>query len=98
YRYSKLAYDAYSLVASEPFYSMWDVTATCWITRPDIYTPATPLPLMIEQWGFEQGWIHEPLMRARSSPSTEKLQNVFLNFADNQAFYKYVLELLATNG
>ncbi|HEY1743682.1 MAG TPA: nucleoside hydrolase, partial [Granulicella sp.] len=46
YRYSKLAYDAYSLVASEPFYSMWDVTATCWITRPDIYTPATPLPLM----------------------------------------------------
>ena len=98
YRYSKLAFDAYSLVASEPFYSMWDVTATCWITRPDIYNPPTQMRLEIEEWGFEQGWIHKPLFQAPLSPPTEKLQNVFFSFADNQAFYKYVLELLATNG
>ncbi len=98
YRYSQLAFDAYSFVSSEPFYSMWDVTATCWLTRPDLYTPPIPLPLMIEQWGFEQGWIHEPFVRTPRLPATEKLQNVFFSFADNQGFYKYVLELLATNG
>lgn len=93
YRYSKLAYEAYSLVAKEPFYRLWDVTATCWLGRPDLYTPSTSMPLTIQQWGFEQGWIHRPL-----TPGAEKLQNVFFSFADLQGFYGYVLELLATNG
>jgi purine nucleosidase len=93
YRYSQLAYEAYSLVSSEPFYRLWDVTATCWLTRPDLYTPATTMPLTIEQWGFEQGWIHKPL-----TLGAEKPQNVFFSFADLPGFYKYVLELLATNG
>jgi purine nucleosidase len=93
YSYSQLAYEAYSLVTNEPFYRLWDVTATCWLTRPDLYKPSTAMPLTIQQWGFEQGWIHKPLM-----PGTEKPQNVFFGFADIQGFYKYVLELLATNG
>lgn len=93
FRYSQLAYEAYSLVASEPFYRMWDVTATCWLTRPDLYTAAQPMPLTIEEWGFEQGWIHKPL-----PPIEGKSQNAFLSFADLAGFYQYVLALLATNG
>lgn len=93
YRYSQLAYEAYKLVGTEPFYRLWDVTATCWLGRPDLYTPSTSMPLTIQQWGFEQGWIHKPFV-----PGTEKSQNVFFSFADLQGFYQYVLELLATNG
>jgi purine nucleosidase len=93
FRYSQLAYEAYSLVVSEPFYRMWDVTATCWLTRPDLYSAAQPMPLTIEQWGFEQGWIHKPL-----PPNEEKSQNLFLSFANLPGFYQYVLALLATNG
>ena len=93
YRYSQFAYEAYSLVTSEPFYRMWDVTATCWLTRPDLYTPAASIPLTIQQWGFEQGWIHRPLV-----PGAEKAQNVFSSFANLPGFYQYVLGLLATNG
>src|SRR5690606_24980561 len=43
HRVSDLAYQAYSLVASEVFYDMWDVTATVWITRPQFYAPLEPL-------------------------------------------------------
>ncbi|WP_263419456.1 nucleoside hydrolase [Terriglobus albidus] len=93
YRYSQLAYEAYNLVKQEQFYRLWDVTATCWLTRPDLYTPATPMSLTIQQWGFEQGWIHKPL-----SPGTEKTQDVFFSFSNIQGFYQYVLELLATDG
>ncbi len=93
FRYSQLAFEAYSLVVSELFYRLWDVTATCWLTRPDLYAPAQPMPLTIEQWGFEQGWIHKPL-----PPEEEKSQNVFSSFADLAGFYQYVLALLATNG
>lgn len=93
YRYSQLAFEAYSLVTKEPFYRLWDVTATCWLTRPDLYTPSTPMPLTIVQWGFEQGWIHKPL-----NPGAEKPQDVFFSFSNIQGFYQYVLELLATDG
>ena len=93
YRYSQLAYEAYSLVTKEPFYRLWDVTATCWLTRPDLYTPPTPMPLTIVQWGFEQGWIHKP-----SSAGAEKPQDVFFSFSNIRGFYQYVLELLATDG
>ena len=93
FRYSKVAYEAYCLVTKEVFYRLWDVTATCWLTRPDLYKAPAVIPLTIEPWGFEQGWIHAPLV-----PSSEKRQNVFLSFADIYGFYQYVLEMLATNG
>jgi purine nucleosidase len=93
FRYSQLAFEAYSLVVSEPFYRLWDVTATCWLTRPDLYTAAQPMSLTIEQWGFEQAWIHKPL-----PPEVGNSQNVFLSFANLSGFYRYVLALLATNG
>jgi len=90
--YSQLAFEAYSLVVNEPFYRLWDVTATCWLTRPDLYTPSQALPLSIETWGFNQGWI-----QAVANDSA-KSQNVFFSFADQPGFYQYVLQLLATSG
>jgi len=93
--YSQLAFEAYGLVANEPFYRLWDVTATCWLTRPDLYTPSTPMRLAIETWGFNQGWIR-PI--ADDSGIGAKPQNVFLGFADQSSFYQYVLDLLATSG
>jgi len=93
FRYSQLAYEAYSLVTGEPFYRLWDVTATCWLGRPDLYAPARAMPLTIEQWGFEQGWIHKPLVQG-----SKNSQNIYFKFADLAGFYQYVLTLLATNG
>jgi purine nucleosidase len=93
FRHSQLAYETYRLVENEPFYRLWDVTATCWLERPDLYIPAQPIPLMIEQWGYEQGSIHRPL-----DHRTEHTQNVFTDFADLPGFYRYILDLLATNG
>ncbi|HWE87220.1 MAG TPA: nucleoside hydrolase [Terracidiphilus sp.] len=89
-RYSQLAYEAYSLVVDEPFYRLWDVTAACWLARPELYCQPQPMPLTIEQWGFEQGWIHKPLQ-----PGVETTQNVYFNFTDLPGFYQYVLDLLA---
>ena len=45
---SDLARQAYGLVASEPFYAMWDVTAAVWLSRPELYAPATPMRLRID--------------------------------------------------
>ncbi len=87
FAYSQLAYEAYSLVSGEPFYDMWDVTATCWLTNPGLYQAASPTPLEIETWGFNQGWI-------RPAGPSRKTQDVFLSFADKPAFYSYVLGLL----
>ncbi len=94
FRYSQLAFEAYSLVLQQPFYRLWDVTATCWLTRPDLYTPSTPMQLGIDTWGFEQGWIR-PLLKSGGGAKT---QNVFFSFANQAAFYQYVLQLLATSG
>ena len=77
YRYSQLAYEAYRLVTNEPFYRLWDVTATSWLTRPDLHTPSSAMSLTIQQSGFEQGWIHKP-----PTPRAEKQQNVFSSFSN----------------
>jgi purine nucleosidase len=91
-RYSQLAYEAYSLVGAEPFYRLWDVTAACWLARPDLYSQFQPMSLTIQQWGFEQGWIRQPLHHG-----VKKTQNVFFSFADLPGFYQYVLHLLAAS-
>ncbi|MGB9369128.1 MAG: nucleoside hydrolase [Xanthobacteraceae bacterium] len=85
--FSQLAYEGYSLVSNEPFYDMWDVCATCYLARPDLYAQAQRSPLSVVQWGFEQGW----LKKARSG----KPQNLFLRFADQAGFYSYVTSQLA---
>jgi purine nucleosidase len=91
YSYSQLTYEAYSLVAAEPFYDMWDVTTACWLTNPGLYARPTLMGLAIETWGFNQGWITAPVSR---NPKLKNSQNVFLSFQNKTGFYSYVLSLL----
>jgi purine nucleosidase len=91
YSYSQLAFEAYSIVAAEPFYDMWDVTAACWLANPALYSQPTLMGLGIEAWGFNQGWIKTPFER---NPPLRNAQNVFLSFQNKPGFYSYVLSLL----
>ena len=86
--FSQLAYDAYRLVTNEPFYDMWDVCATVFLARPDLYLPAQPLKLRVEQWGYEQGWL-------RQTNDATNTQYVHLGFHDLDGFYNYVASQLA---
>ena len=88
YSFSQLAYDAYQLVAAEPFYDMWDVCAAVFLARPDLYAPAQPLKLYVVQWGYEQGWL-------RQVNDAKNMQNVYLGFRDLNGFYNYVTSQLA---
>jgi len=90
-RYAKLAYEGYSLVMNEPFYDMWDVTATYWLRDPTIYTTPAITPLKIVTWGFNQGWIQ--VDQSRSPAIADPA--VFSSFANQAAFYAGVLKLLA---
>jgi purine nucleosidase len=91
YSYSQLAFEAYSPVATEPFYDMWDVTTACWLANPGLYAQSTLMGLEIQTWGFNQGWIRTPVS---PNPKLRNAQNVFLNFQNKTGFYSYVLSLL----
>lgn len=90
-RYAQLAFEAYSLVIKEEFYRLWDVTATCWLTRPDLYTAPRSLPLEVVTWGFEQGWIRS----LAATESDARRQQVYFSFSDLPGFYEYILQLLS---
>ena len=55
YTFSQLAYDAYSIVSDEPFYDMWDVCATVFIARPDLYAPPEKLRFRRRAMGLRAG-------------------------------------------
>jgi purine nucleosidase len=86
--FSQLAYEAYGLVAAEPFYDMWDVCATVFLARPDLYAPPQQMKLEVVQWGFEQGWL-------RQSSAARHTQHVYLKFSNRNGFYDYVASQLA---
>ncbi len=86
--FSQLAYEAYGLVAAEPFYDMWDVCATVFLARPDLYAPPQQMKLEVVQWGFEQGWL-------RQTSTAKHTQNVYLSFSNRNGFYDYVAAQLA---
>jgi purine nucleosidase len=86
--FSQLAFEAYGLVSAEPFYDMWDVCATVFLARPDLYAAPKKIPLEVVQWGFEQGWL-------RQSGTASNTQNVYLSFSDLNGFYDYVAAQLA---
>ncbi len=88
YRFSQLAYDAYSLVSAEPFYDMWDVCTAVWLARPDLYAPPQQMQLGVVQWGYEQGWL-------RQTKDAKNTQNVYLSFSNLDGFYDYVGSQLA---
>jgi purine nucleosidase len=88
FSFSQLAYDAYSLVSSEPFYDMWDVCTTVFLARPDLYAPPQQMQLGVVQWGFEQGWL-------RPTAGAKNTQHVYLKFSNLDGFYDYVATQLA---
>jgi purine nucleosidase len=88
YSFSQLAFEAYGLVSKETFYDMWDVCATVFLARPDLYTPPQKMRLEVVQWGFEQGWL-------RQSSDARNTQNVYLSFNNLSGFYDYVAAQLA---
>lgn len=83
-RYSALAYQGYSLVAQEPFYDMWDVVTTCYLTRPDLFKNPESMQLGIATQGYYQGTL-APLSTVPRSV------DVVLDFACRSDFYDYVL-------
>lgn len=92
YNLSKFVSQAYGLVKDEPFYEMWNTLATCYLgsAAPKIYDSPAKMPLTIEEWGNDtQGWIHEQ--------EGKNVQSPFLNMADKDAFYQYVLDQLKVN-
>ncbi len=88
FTFSQLAYDAYSLVSAEPFYDMWDVCATVFLARPDLYAPPQKMNLGVVQWGYEQGWL-------KSTKDAKNTQNAYLSFKNLNGFYDYVASTLA---
>ena len=86
--YSTLAYQSYELVASTPFYDMWDVVTTCWLVNDEhrFFEPPTTMHLAIDvELSGTQGCIEQ---RAGG-----REVQVLLNFAPDggqQRFYDYV--------
>lgn len=80
---SNLAYQSYQFVAKEAFYDMWDVTATAWLTRPELYKAPQKLSLAVvtEDKGMMGALVSRPDGRA---------VDVVLDFADINGFYDYV--------
>lgn len=92
YRYSEFVYQAYELVADQPFYEMWNTCATVFLAnQPDIYAEPDATPLDIVLWGFEQGWIQ------RTDNPMAHTQLAYLNFSNQDNFYDYVLQQLKRN-
>lgn len=82
--YSNLAYQSYEIVAAEAFYDMWDVTATVWLARPDLYEAPTSMKLSVVT--ADSG------MQGALVPDAEGREiEVVMGFADQAGFYSYVL-------
>lgn len=46
--FARFCYDAYKLVASEPFYRLWDTVTVLYWLRPDLFAPPRVSPIRIE--------------------------------------------------
>jgi purine nucleosidase len=90
YSFSQFAYEAYGLVSNEPFYDMWNVATTVWLDSPGLYGAPTSTALEVVRWGPAQGW-----MKAAPAGCGRPSHDVYLEFADLQGFYDYVVKRLA---
>lgn len=87
--FSQFAYEAYSLVTSEPFYDMWNVTSTVFLDAPQLYAAPATSPLQVVRWGFNQGWM-------KPAPGSGRpARDIYLSFADQTGFYSYITNGLA---
>lgn len=88
--YARLALQSYTLVRSQPYYSMWDVTAACYLTHPELFQ-IEPMTLSVETTGFSQG----TLVRDPAGRQVDVAMTFQSGGAD--ALYKYVLDQFSRN-
>ncbi|MFC4348609.1 nucleoside hydrolase [Kordiimonas lipolytica] len=87
YRYSDLALQSYALVSDEPFYDMWDMVTTCYISRPDLFDEPQKMHIEIVTSGDKEGaMIPNKAMRE---------VDVIMKIKDTDAYYQYVLDQFA---
>ncbi|HEY2013800.1 MAG TPA: nucleoside hydrolase [Bryobacteraceae bacterium] len=84
FRYADLARQSYALVGNEPFYDMWDVTATTYLARPDLYTAPQRMELAVGVSDDKPGAIY-PKAGGRAV-------DVVLSFANLPGFYDYFIQ------
>lgn len=87
YPYSNLALQSYELVADEPFYDMWDVVTTCYITRPDLFEPPQKKTIKIVTSGDQEG--------AMIPDNSMREVDIILKLKQTDAYYAYVLQQFA---
>lgn len=88
HRYSDLASQSWGLVSAEPFYDMWDVVTTCYLTHPEFFSAPTPMQLRVATEGDKEGAL-------LPDPGATREVDVVLSLADRDAYYDYVLAQFA---
>eukprot|EP01065_Artemidia_motanka_P051114 TRINITY_DN890_c0_g1_i1.p1 TRINITY_DN890_c0_g1~~TRINITY_DN890_c0_g1_i1.p1 ORF type:complete len:363 (+),score=85.14 TRINITY_DN890_c0_g1_i1:69-1091(+) len=78
--------DAYTLVAGDDFYRLWDVVTVGYLQWPELYAAPKPLPLTVEtDPAKEQGWTRV----CAPSEGCPKVQ-VFTSFASEEARKQFI--------
>ena len=83
---SDLAHQAYALVSGEPFYCLWDLTATMYLARPELYSTPLPMRISVDTSANKMGAVRE-------DPNGREVRAV-LAFKDLPGFYDSVAEML----
>lgn len=91
YRYSDLAAQSYSLVATEPFYDMWDVVTTCYLTMPQLFKSPKSMRLRVVTSGDKEGAL-VPDKQGREVTVALKLAESKAKKGKLPPFYRYVLK------
>lgn len=85
--YANLASQSYALVSDEPFYEMWDVVTTCYLSHPEFFAPAQTMQLAVATAGdMEGGMLPDPTARS---------VDVVMDIVNLDAFCHYVLGQLS---
>jgi len=88
YKYSRLAFESYSLVynfsdSNKTYYEMWDVLTTSYIARPGLFFPPKTLKLDIITQGINQGTMVQS--------ETGRQVSVIFDIKHLDRYYTYVL-------
>lgn len=87
YRYADLASQSYALVSQEPFYEMWDVVTTCFLTHPEFFEPPQKMRLSVGTSGAQEG----AMLPTANAPCVQ----VVMDIADLASLHLYVLTQLS---
>ena len=92
YRYSDLAAQSYNLVATEPFYDMWDVVTTCYLTRKDLFKKPKSMKLRVITSGDKEGALVLDSKKGRKINVVQQLAVSKVRTGRLLPFYRYVLD------